>query len=148
MVEKNCSTLPASSLNELPLVIQHPALAHLVNDLQPVILSLSEQNSRPVDVGLPLHGILVLQVQPGNLQVSFKLVVHAVLLLSCLKRNSHQYLKNTKLTKGVKEIGYPGCLTPVLLALIYVGKVLSHATDLLMEILHEATRKHHIYTFW
>ena len=47
-----------------------------------------------------------------------------------------------------REIVYPGCLTPVLLALIYVGKVLSHATDLLMEILHEATRKHHIYTSW
>ena len=50
-----------------------------------VVLGLGLQLGRPVDVGLPLHGILVLQVQPGNLQVCFKLVVHAVLLLSCLK---------------------------------------------------------------
>ena len=53
-------------LDELPLVVEHAALADLVDDLQPVVLGLGEQDGGPVDVGLALHRVLVLQVQPAG----------------------------------------------------------------------------------
>ena len=84
--------IPACSLNELSLIIENPSLAHFVDDLQSIILGLSEQDGCPVDVGLPLHGVLVLQVEPGDLQVGLQLVVYTVLLLSCLQGNSDKHL--------------------------------------------------------
>ena len=43
---------------------------------------------RSIDVGLALDRVLVLQVEPGDLQVRLQLVVDAVLLLAGLKRNA------------------------------------------------------------
>ena len=91
-IVENVRLVPAGSLNKLPLVIENPALAHLVDDLQAVVLSLREQDGGPVDVRLPLHGVLVLQVESRNLQVGLELVVNAVLLLTCFERNSHKNL--------------------------------------------------------
>ena len=89
---ENVRLVPTGSLDKLPLVIENPALAHLVDDLQAVVLGLREQDGGPVDVRLPLHGVLVLQVESRDLQVGLELVVNAVLLLSCFERNSHKNL--------------------------------------------------------
>merc|ERR1719458_1666731 len=119
--------VPACSLNELSLIIENPSLAHFVDDLQSIILGLSEQDGCPVDIGLPLHRVLVLQVEPGDLQVGLQLVVYTVLLLSCLQGNSDKH---------------PGSLAPILFALVYVCKVLSHPTHLVLKADHPGL--HHL----
>ena len=130
-IVENVRLVPAGSLDKLPLVIENPALAHLVDDLQAVILGLREQDGGPVDVRLPLHGVLVFQVESRNLQVGLELVVNAVLLLSCFKRNSHKNLcRWRKSHNNDYETNYPCSLTPILLSLINVGQMLSDATNL------------------
>ena len=47
--------LPACGLDELALIVEDAALADLVYDLQFIILGLSLQLGRAVDVGLALH---------------------------------------------------------------------------------------------
>jgi hypothetical protein len=44
-------------------------LAHLVDDLKVRALCLRLQLCRPVDVGLPLRGVIILQVEPRNLEI-------------------------------------------------------------------------------
>ena len=130
-IVENVRLVPAGSLDKLPLVIENPALAHLVDDLQAVVLGLREQDGGPVDVRLPLHGVLVFQVESRNLQVGLELVVNAVLLLSCFKRNSHKNLcRWRKSHNNGCETNYPCSLTPILLSLINVGQMLSDATNL------------------
>ena len=130
---ENVRLVPAGSLDKLPLVIENPALAHFVDNLQAIVLGLREQDGGPVDVRLPLHGVLVLQVESRNLQVGLELVVNAVLLLSCFERNSHKNLcrwRKSHLMNNGCETNYPCSLTPILLSLINVGQMLSDATNL------------------
>ena len=132
-IVENVRLVPAGSLDKLPLVIENPALAHLVDDLQAVVLGLREQDGGPVDVRLPLHGVLVFQVESRNLQVGLELVVNAVLLLSCFKRNSHKNLciwRKSHIRNNGCKTNYPCSLTPILLSLINVGQMLSDATNL------------------
>lgn len=66
-------------LDELPAVVEHSGIAHLVVDLQLLVPRLGLQKGGPVDEGLCLDGVVVLQVQSGYLQVGFELVVDGVL---------------------------------------------------------------------
>ena len=56
--------LPAGSLNEFPLVVEHSTLANFVDNLEVVVLGLGLELGCPVDVGLALYWVLVFQVQP------------------------------------------------------------------------------------
>ena len=130
---ENVRLVPTGSLDKLPLVIKNPALAHLVDNLQAIVLGLREQDGGPVDVRLPLHGVLVLQVESRDLQVGLELVVNAVLLLTCFERNSHKNLcgwRKSHLRNNGCETNHPCSLTPILLSLINVGQMLSDTTNL------------------
>ena len=100
------------------------SLSNLVDDLQVVVLGLRLQLCRPVDEPLRLHCVLVLHVQPGDLEVRLQLVVHRVLLLAVLQRDAGEDLRG---------------LAPVVLALVDVGQVLADEADLMKESLPKRT---------
>ena len=93
-----------------------PHFAHLVDNLQLGILGLRLQLRRPVDVGLALGRVVVLQVEARDLQVRLQLVVDSVLLLPRLQRDANEHLCGP---------------APVLLALVDVCQVLADRTDLI-----------------
>ena len=64
LIYRGIRRLPAGGLYELPLEVEYSALTDFIDYLQIVVLSLGLQLGGPVDVGLALHGVLVLQVQP------------------------------------------------------------------------------------
>jgi hypothetical protein len=86
-----------------------------------LVFGLRLELSCPIDVCLALDGVLVLQVEPGNLQVGFKFVVDAVLLLAGFERDTDEHA---------------GRLAPVLFAFVDVGKVLTDCADLMSRILN------------
>ena len=79
------------------------------------IFRLRLQLRRPVDVGLALSRVFVLEVEASDLQVRLELVVDGVLLLPGLQRDADEHL---------------GGPAPVLLALVDVCKVLADGPDL------------------
>ena len=90
--------------------------SHLVDNLQLGIFRLRLQLRRPVDVGLALRRVVVLEVEARYLEVRLQLVVDGVLLLTGLQRDADEHL---------------GGPAPVLLALVDVRQVLADGADLI-----------------
>lgn len=90
------------------------------------IFRLGLELSGPVDVGFPLRRIFVLEIKPRNLEVSFELVIHAVLLLSSLQGDPDENLRG---------------LAPILFALVDVGQMLTNDSDLILERNNSVTKK-------
>ena len=75
--------VPRRCLDELALKVEDAALADLVDDLEVWVLGLSLERGGAVDVGLAAAGVLVLEVEPGDLEVRLQFVVDGVLFLTC-----------------------------------------------------------------
>ena len=117
---------------------------HLVVDLQLLVLRLGLQQRGSVDERLGLDRVVVLQVQPGDLQVRLQLVLERVLPAETDKQTkmptSNVEIKE-KLEEALSLLSRfqrdadedVGGLAPALLALVDVGQVLAHGGHLLLE---------------